>query len=159
MSDLGLTPEELKRQYNEKTLKEALTFKTQGVSRQAALDYLETPEGQLYRQRLIEAAPDKPVAEIRRRAVDQITSGCELRRIETISEPLVKIVPKGSEPTGHSPFWAKEADLDAAVKEGKNLSHHFALPVVSESTRYDVYKITPKAPSKPLSIPLRRPPS
>ena len=28
MSDLGLTPEELKRRHNEKTLKEALTFKT-----------------------------------------------------------------------------------------------------------------------------------
>ncbi|MBT9550140.1 MAG: hypothetical protein IV088_04765 [Hydrogenophaga sp.] len=148
MSDLGLTPEELKRQYNEKTLKEALTFKTQGVSRQAALDYLETPEGQLYRQRLIEAAPDKPVSEIRRRAIDQITSGRELPRMEILNEPLVKIVPNGQQPSPFSPFWAKEADLDAAVKEGKNLSQHFALPIASESTQYDVYKITPKAPTE-----------
>lgn len=148
MSDLGLTPEELKRQHNEKTLKEALTFKTQGVSRQAALDYLETPEGQLYRQRLIEAAPDKPVSEIRRRAIDQITSGRELPRMEILNEPLVKIVPNGQQPSPFSPFWTKETDLDAAVKEGKNLSQHFALPIASESTQYDVYKITPKAPTE-----------
>ncbi len=68
--------------------------------------------------------------------------------METLNEPLVKIVPKGSEPSPYSPFWAKEADLDAAVKEGKNLSQHFALPVNSESPQYDVYKITPKAPTE-----------
>lgn len=148
MSDSGLTPDELRRQYDEKAVKEALTFKTQGVSRQAALDYLETPEGKLYRQRLIEASPNTPLNKLNDRAVDQITSGRELPRMETVHEPLVKIVPKGSAPSAHSPFWAKEADLSAAVKEGRNLSQHFALPVGSESPQYDVYKIQPKAPTE-----------
>ena len=148
MSGPDLTPGALKRQYDEKTLTEARTFETKGVSRQAALDYLETPEGRLYRQRLIEASPDTPVPEIRRRAIDQITSGRELPRMETLNEPLVKIAPKGSQPSPFSPFWAKEADLNAAIQDGKNLSQHFALPVASESPQYDVYKIQPKAPTE-----------
>ncbi|MEZ5664036.1 MAG: hypothetical protein R3E94_11000, partial [Burkholderiaceae bacterium] len=141
-------PDELKRQYNEKTRTEARTFETQGVSRQAALDYLETPEGRLYRQRLIEGAPDKPVSEIRRWAINQITSGRELPRMETLTEPLVKIVPQGQRPSPHSPYWTREADLDAAIKEGQNLSHRFGLPVASESLQYDVYRITPKRPTE-----------
>lgn len=148
MSDVGLTAEELKRQYDEKNLKEALTFRTNGISQQAALDYLETPEGQLYRRRLIEANPDTSLLEIRRRAIDQITSGQELPRMEMLDGPLVKIVPKGQRPSPFSPYWAKEADLDAAIRQGRNLSHHFALPVASESPRYDVYRITPKAPTE-----------
>ena len=148
MSGPDLTPDALKRQYDERSLTEARTFETKGVSRQAALDYLETPEGRLYRQRLIEASPDTPVSEIRRRAVNQITSGRELPRTETLDEPLVKIVPKGKESSPFSPFWAKEADLNAAIQEGRNLSHHFALPVASESPQYDVYRITPKAPTE-----------
>ena len=148
MSDSDLTPDELKQQFDKKTVQEALSFKTQGVSRQAALDYLETPEGKLYRQKVMDAAPDTPLSKLNDRAISQITSGRELPRMETLNEPLVKIVPKGAEPTPYSPYWAKEADLDAAVKEGKNLSQHFALPVNSESTQYDVYKITPKAPTE-----------
>ena len=148
MSDSDLTPDELKQQFDKKTVQEALSFKTQGVSRQAALDYLETPEGKLYRQKVMDAAPDTPLSKLNDRAISQITSGRELPRMETLNEPLVKIVPKGAEPTPYSPYWAKEADLDAAVKEGKNLSQHFALPVNSESKQYDVYKITPKAPTE-----------
>jgi hypothetical protein len=148
MSGPDLTPDALKRQYDNKTLTEARTFETKGVSRQAALGYLETPEGRLYRQRLIEASPDTPISEVRRRAVNQITSGRELPRMEMLDEPLVKIVPKGQTPSPYSPFWAKEADLGAAIKEGRNLSHHFALPVASESPQYDVYRITPKAPTE-----------
>ncbi len=68
--------------------------------------------------------------------------------MEVINEPLVKIVPAGSKPSPFSPFWAKEADLDAAVKTGKNLSDHFALPIGSEAPRYDVYRIAPKAPTE-----------
>jgi hypothetical protein len=148
MSDLDLTPDEVKRQFDEKTLKEARTFKTQGVSRQEALDFLETPEGKLYRQRLIEASPNTPLNKLNDRAIDQITSGRELPRMEMLDEPLVKIVPKGQQPSPFSPFWAKQADLDAAIKDGRNLSHHFALPVASESPQYDVYRITPKAPTE-----------
>ena len=148
MSGPDLTPEALKRQYDEKTLKEARTFKTQGVSRQEALDYLETPEGKLYRKRLIEASPTTPLHKLTDRAIDQITSGRELPRMEMLDEPLVKIVPKGQQPSPHSPYWAKPADLDAAIHEGRNLSHHFALPVGSESPQYDDYRITPKAPTE-----------
>lgn len=148
MSGPDLTPDEIKRRYDEKTIKEARTFKTQGVSRQQALDYLETPEGKLYRQRLIEASPNTPLNKLNDRAIDQLTSGRELPRMEMLDGPLVKIVPKGQTPSPYSPFWAKEADLDTAIQESRNLSHHFALPVASESPQYDIYRITPKAPTE-----------
>ena len=148
MSGLDLTPDTVKQTFDEEIVKKSKTFKPQGISEQAAKDYLETPEGRLYRQRLLEASPDITIEDLRRRAIGHLTSGKELPRMETLHEPLVKIVPKGSEPTPHSPFWAKETDLDAAVKGGKNLSQHFALPVNSESKQYDVYKITPKAPTE-----------
>ncbi len=148
MSDSGLTSEKLKQEFGEKAIREATTFRTQGISEQSAKNYLETPDGDLYLKRLVEASPNTPFENLHMRAIKQITSGRELPRMELINEPLVKIVPSGSEPSPHSPFWAKQADLDAAVKEGKNLSQHFALPVASESARYDVYKITPKAPTE-----------
>ena len=148
MSGPDLTADSVKQAFDQKTIKEATTFKPQGISEQAAKNYLETPEGKLYRQRLLEASPDTPAIKLQQRAIEHLTSGKELPRMETLHEPLVKIVPKGSEPSPYSPFWAKEADLDAAVKEGKNLSQHFALPVNSEAPQYDVYKITPKAPTE-----------
>lgn len=145
MSDL--TSEELKQNHIEAVAK-ANTFKTHGVSEEEAKKYLKSPDGLKYLTRLNEAAPDASIDKLRERAIEQITSGRELPRMETLDEPLVKIVPKGQQPSPFSPFWAKEADLDTAVKEGKNLSHHFALPVASESPQYDVYRITPKAPTE-----------
>ena len=136
MSGADLTPDEVKKAFDEEIVKKSKTFKPQGISEQAAKNYLETPEGKLYRQRLLEAAPDLSINQLQDRAVEHLTSGRELPRMETLNEPLVKIVPKGAEPTPYSPYWAKEADLDAAVKGGKNLSQHFALPVNSESKQY-----------------------
>ncbi|QGW84388.1 hypothetical protein [Variovorax paradoxus] len=147
MSDSDLTPTNLKRQHAEAIAKYN-TFQTHGVSESAAKSYLKTKEGILFLTRLNEAAPDAPIDKIRDRAVEQLTSGRELPRMEVINEPLVKIVPAGSKPSPFSPFWAKEADLDAAVKTGKNLSDHFALPIGSEAPRYDVYRIAPKAPTE-----------
>lgn len=142
-----LTPDELKRNHSEAVAK-ANTFRTHGVSEEEAKKYLKSPDGIKYLTRLNEAAPDASIDKLRERALEQITSGRELPRMEMLDEPLVKIVPKGQQPSPHSPYWAKEADFDAAMKEGKNLSHHFALPVASESPQYDVYRITPKTPTE-----------
>ena len=147
MNDHGLTPEELKQRHGEAIAK-ANTFNTYGVGAGEAKSYLKTSEGVMYLTRLSNAFPDTPIEDLRRRAISQITSGRELPRMELNAEPLVKIVPRGSQPTPHSPYWTKASDLDAAVKEGRNLSQHFALPIASESARYDVYRITPKAPTE-----------
>ena len=66
----------------------------------------------------------------------------------TINEPLVKIVPQGTKPSDYSAFWTIETELNKAIVEGKNLSKHFGLPIASEAQQYDVYKITPKAPTE-----------
>lgn len=148
MSAPDLTPDDV-RLANVEAIAKANTFTTHGVTPQEARQYLRTPEGVLYLSRLEEAAPTgTPIADLRMRAINQITSGRELPRMEMLDEPLVKIVPKGQQPSPYSPFWAKEADLDAAIQQRKNLSRHFALPVASESPQYDVYKITPKAPTE-----------
>jgi peptidoglycan hydrolase-like protein with peptidoglycan-binding domain len=149
INDFDLTPDEIKQQYPEDVIKKAETFEPHGVSEQTAIEYLKTPEGEIYLKRVIEAAPtNADIDDLTDRAIGHICSGSELPRVEIINEPLVKIVPRGQTPSPYSPFWAKEADLDAAVAEGKNLSKHFGLPVGSEALGYDVYKITPKAPTE-----------
>lgn len=151
INDFDLTPEEIKQQYPEDVVKKAETFKTKGVSLKEAEDYLRTEEGKLYFDRLAEADPtlaQENPKKIFDRAVGQIQSGTTLPRMETINEPLVKIVPKGQTLSPFSPYWMKESDLNAAIAEGKNLSKSFALPIGSESAQYDVYKITPKVPTE-----------
>lgn len=148
MSDPDLTPEALKQRYPQDVVAKSETFVTRGVSKEAALGFLETPGGERYLDLLHEASPNTPLPDLQERAIKQITSGRELPRMEMLDEPLVKIVPKGQQPSPYSPFWAKEADLDTAIQQRKNLSRHFALPVGSESPQYDVYKITPKAPTE-----------
>ena len=152
INDFDLTPDEIKQQYPEDVVKKADTFETHGVSVEAAENYLlDTPEGELYLKRVREAdpatalkSPDKLFA----RAIDQLTSGRELPKMEVINEPLVKIVPKGTAPSSVSPFWTTETELNKAIAEGKNLSKHFGLPIASESQQYDVYRITPKQPTE-----------
>jgi hypothetical protein len=150
MSGNDLTPEALKQQCAA-VIPKADTFKPQGVSEQDARAFLDTDEGALYWYRVAEAAaPGTHSSAIDDRAINQITSGLELPRMETIGshESLAKIVPAGTPPSAYSPFWTKEAELDAAVKAGKNLSDYFGLPVVSEAARYDIYRITPKVPTQ-----------
>ena len=151
MNDFDLTPDELKQKYPKEIIKELDTFETHGVSVQEAKDYLKTTEGELYFKRLIEADPTTAIntpKEIDKRAIDQLTSGRELPKMEVINEPLVKIVPRGTVPSSFTPFWTKESDLNAAIAEGKNLSKHFGLPIDSEAQQYDVYRITPKQPTE-----------
>jgi hypothetical protein len=63
MSDYGLTPDDIKRQHDS-AIKSYETFKTHGVSEQAALDYLETDEGRSFRQSLVDADPNAPASRI-----------------------------------------------------------------------------------------------
>lgn len=147
MSGPGLTSEQLKQQHSGE-IAEIKTFKTHGVSEQAAKDYLDTPEGTRYWLRLKEADPTAPASKIDERAIGQLTSGSELPRMETINEPLVKIVPQGSKVSPYSPFFARESAFEEALAKGHNLSEHFALPIASEAPVYDVYKITPSQPTE-----------
>src|SRR3546814_20789330 len=94
MSAHGLTPEALKQQHRTEIV-EIGTFRPHGVTELEALDYLETQEGKKYLQHLRNAAPDAPKEIIAARAMDQITSGREIPRMEAINEPLVKIIPAG----------------------------------------------------------------
>lgn len=133
MNGPDLTSEEIKQPFGEELITKAKTFKPQGIGTQAARDYLETSEGRLYSRRLLEASPDATIEDLHRRAVDTLSPGRELPRMETIDEPLVKIVPKGSEPSPHSPFCAMEVDLDAAVKEEGNLSQRLGSSVARKA--------------------------
>ncbi len=149
MSEHDLTSEALKRQHAA-AIKESTTFETQGLSKEAAREYLKTEEGTLYWWRLAEADPSATSLDLDKRAIGQITSGRELPRMETIEpgEPLVKLVAEGSSPTTYTTYWAREAQLNAAIDAGRNLSDYFALPVASEAPRFGVYRITPQVPTQ-----------
>jgi hypothetical protein len=149
MSEHGLTSEELKRKFANE-IDKIETFNPQGISKQAAKDYLDTEEGSLYWWRLSEASPNAPRQEIDRRAINQLMSGRELPRMETIEpdESLIKFVAEGSSPTDYSPFWARESQVNAAIAEGRNISEYFGLPIGSEAPRYSMYRITPEVPTQ-----------
>ena len=82
---------------------------------------------------LQEADPAASTSKLAERAINQLTSGRELPRMETIDEPLVKIVPRGEPVSPHSPFFARQSAFEDAIARGHNLSEHFALPERSEA--------------------------
>lgn len=147
MSEQGLVPEELKRQYIAQ-IDEGNTFETRGVSVQAARDYLDTPEGSVYWQRLAEADRDASAFEIDARAIEQITSGRDLPRMALLDEPLVKLTRADREVSMHSPYFAREAEVNDALASGRSLHDYFGLPANSEATRYRMDEIRPLAPTE-----------
>lgn len=147
MNGSGLTDEAIKQQHAA-AIASGNTFTPQGISEQDAKAFLSTDEGALYWWRLSEADPVASSSQIDQRAINQIRSGLEIPRVELIDEPLVKVVPQGMTPSGHSPFWTRESRIDDALKAGKDLSDFFGLPIVSEAPRYDIYRIVPKLPTQ-----------
>jgi hypothetical protein len=150
MNGPGLTSEDLRRQFPSNLVKESKSFETHGVSTQAAENYLRTPDGHRYLDLLIEADEQASIQEIRQRATDQIRSGRELPRLETIDEPLVKIVPRGipDKSLPYSPFFARQSAFEDAIAQGRSLSDYFGLPVRSEAQVYDIYQIRPNGPTE-----------
>ena len=106
MSRDGLTPDDLKTHYSFE-IEKAKTFKTIGVSRTAAEQFLNTSAGEIYFERIADADVESSTQELRNRAILQLTSGRELPRMEVFNEPLVKIVPRGVDVSSFSPFFTK----------------------------------------------------
>jgi filamentous hemagglutinin len=123
------------------------TFKTAGIDRASAESYLATAEGREYLDQVIAGDPSADLSKILVRAVDQLGSGSDTPKMLFTNSPLVKIVPKGQRVSDYSPFFTTEADLKAASKSGYSLADYFGLPIKSESTVYDIYKISPSAPA------------
>lgn len=146
-SHSGLTSPEIKKKYAD-YIQDYRTFRTLGVSRELADDFLDTPEGEKYWRYLEDANPNASSEQIDRFAIDQLRSGREFPRVETIDEPLVKIVPRGDFVAPHSPFFARQSVIEDAVARGHNLSQYFALPVRSEAQVYDIYQIRPNGPTE-----------
>ncbi len=147
MTEHGLAPGEVKRQHST-DIASASTFRTHGLSKQAAKDFLDTPEGMKYWLRLAEADPAAPRERIDRRAIEQLTSGREIPRAEVINEPLVKIVPAGGDLHPKTPYFTKLSELEDALAKGHSINDRFGLPVKSEAPVYDVYRIDPKGPTE-----------
>ncbi|MGS1120233.1 hypothetical protein [Rhodanobacter sp. UC4436_H3] len=146
MSD-GLVSKDL-RARNAADISEAKTFETHGVSRKAAMEFLRSPEGTIFRQRLIEADPGATASTIVDRAIQQIGSGIELPRMELSAEPLLKIVPVGQQVPSFSPFFVRQSVFEDALASGKSLSNYFGLPIKSEAPRYDIMVMRPLAPTE-----------
>ncbi|MDR6991652.1 hypothetical protein [Luteimonas sp. 3794] len=147
MSDHGLLSSEIRSQHAD-AIALGRSFKTHGVSEQAAKEFLRTDEGLIYQQRLIEADPAASAQVIRERAILQTMSGQELPRMELVSEPLVKAVPSGTQPTPYTPFFGKESDFLREVAAGARINERFGLPIASEAPVYDLYRIVPRVPTE-----------
>jgi len=137
-----LAPPELRAQH-EQSIREATTFKPQGVSEAQALDFLDTPEGMRYLEHLHTADPTASTEKLVERAVQQVQSGRQLPSLQVIEEPLIKIVPHGQPLNSYSPFFARESELVRAANGGYSLADRFALPIASEAQTYDIYAIRP----------------
>jgi hypothetical protein len=147
MSGRELVPQKL-RQQHEAEIVRATTLETHGISKDAAVEYLRSPEGRIFRQRLIEADLNASASKIDERAIEQLTSGRELPRMEVINEPLVKLTAAGADVSPYSPFFARRAVIDEAFASGKSLHDYFGLPAKSESVRYRIDEARPLAPTE-----------
>ncbi len=127
------------------------TFKTLGVSKSAAQDFLRTERGQKYLRTLQSADKSAPPSRIYARAMEHVRSGSDLPRPVTASSPLVKIVPEGKGLTSYTPYFTTEAELQRIKKAGVPLSEAFGLPMNSEAASYSVYKIAPTRPTEIMS--------
>ncbi len=126
------------------TVREFMEFTTHGLSDDAAMAFLETPAGQRLFDTALEAAPlGTSLDDVERRVVGWLRSGADVPELVTVTEPLVKIVPKGVVPESYSPFFTTQAELDRALREGVDLSDFFGLPAGSTAYVYDVYRIAP----------------
>ncbi len=146
MSD-GLAPKDVRARHAT-AISEAETFETLGVSRKAAMEFLRSPEGTIFGQRLIEADPGATASTIVDRAIQQIGSGVEIPDMELSAEPLVKIVPAGQQVPSFSPFFARPSVFEEVLASGKSLSDYFGLPIKSEAPRYDIMVMRPLAPTE-----------
>ena len=121
-------------------------FKTYGITEQEAKNYLETPEGQLYRQKLIKADPNASLDKIEDRAIEQIMSGRGRPLLETIhaGDTRIRLEPHGAKAFTTSPYFTTEAELDKASASGRSLPDYFGLPQKNHADYYDVYKTSAK---------------
>lgn len=143
MSGGDLTPSDLRQQHAE-SIGKFKTFEPQGVSRAQALEYLGTPDGSRYLQHLRTADATASEEEILRRALQQVRSGVDLPRLQTIDEPLVKLVARGQPLSPHSAFLTFEREIGRTFESGGTIADRFGLPIASEAPVYDAYVIRPK---------------
>ncbi|MEI9983337.1 MAG: hypothetical protein WDN69_09135 [Aliidongia sp.] len=119
------------------------TFKTVGLDRAAADEYLVTADGQELLKDLSSADPTTDKDKIQARAEDQLSTGSDDPALRKGRAILVKIVPHGQAVSPYSPFFATVAALEAACESPISLADSFALPVKSEAATYDLYEIKP----------------
>ena len=143
MSGEGLTSLEL-REHHVDVIEKRSTFLPQGVSKDQALDFFETPTGERYLSHLRLADAEAPDEEIFRRALQQVMSGRDLPSLRVTDEPLIKLVPRGTDMTPHSPFFATERVIEDASNAGHRLNDRLGLPIGSEAPTYDAYVLRPR---------------
>jgi len=125
-----------------------LTFDTQGLSAKQINEFFESPEGQLYFDKLRASDPKASTEEIFERAVAQIGSGSTIPKVITMETPLVKIVPVGEKITDYSPYFTTMEELQASAKSSKTLADSLGLPLVSEAPKYSIFEIHPLQPTE-----------
>ena len=109
------------------------------------------PEGRALMKELKKANPDMSPDRINDLAKGMLESGKDIPIIKTAKpdETLYKIVPKGDDVTGYTPYFTSKKQLDALKENPKGISDTMGLPKSSEAVKYDVYQIKPKEGKTP----------
>ncbi len=122
-------------------------FKTHGLD----VDPTSIPEGVALIKELKKANPDMDIKDVQRLARGMLKSGKEIPIVRNAKpdETLYKIVPKGDDVTGYTPYFTSKKQLDALKENPKGISDTMGLPKGSEAVKYDVYQIKPKEGQTP----------
>jgi uncharacterized phage infection (PIP) family protein YhgE len=150
---------ELKAQFP-KEVDSKSTFTPNGVSKPDAVKFLSTPDGQNYLNQLKAASPrgenENPndyVEKIIGRGLEQIMSGSQLpKALPNISQPLLKIVPKGEAVKAYTPYFVTAADLKKSFDSGQPLGDMLGLPLASQAEEYAIHQVSPKDPANPPTV-------
>lgn len=133
---------------HDQQLQYAETFAPRGLSNKQINEYLDSPDGELYLQKLRAADPKASDMDIFSRAISQIGSGSNTPKLSIIDSPLVKIVPVGQEASRYSPFFTTMEELQSAAQGSRTLADSLGLPLGSEATKYSIFEMTPLKPTE-----------
>ncbi|GGY10947.1 hypothetical protein [Paludibacterium paludis] len=121
------------------------TFRTTGLSRQEADDFLKSAAGSRLLDALGKADPGAAADTLYARALDLVLSGSDAPRLISPAESLVKLVPHGQSVSAYSAYFTTMDEVERIDGEGRCFADAFAVPVRSEAARYDLYAIEPRS--------------
>ncbi|MCF6251900.1 MAG: hypothetical protein L3J75_11620 [Methylococcaceae bacterium] len=102
-------------------------------------------------EELKRANPSMKSEDIHRYAKEFLNSGKEIPIVITAKpdQTLYKIVPKGENVSGYTPYCMSKKQLEAFKENPKSIPDTMGLPKGSEASKYSIYEIKPESGKTP----------